>query len=1694
MDRGGKMSGIKMLNIATEILSVAGMISKASDSKEYLVEGAKLFCVNGSKITLLQIPDGHSYTSGGRKKANCRDCKACANIESFGDCHKNDDTHQCEGFMDLDEKWENTSVSGAKAELVCGEEAITMSSVLLCKKGGIVIPVTSGQGYDDKVNWAAFLLRYQNVYKWAVGKNLACHIYGKDPINMNTGNYIYEKGGLFIDGAMPISFQLFYNAMSCRDSGNLGEGWNHNYDVWLEKISSPNLIAINLEDGKEVLYHRNIQGDYSAVMGDLGILKDNGDEYQFQTPEGILYYFNQDGQLKRQYNSNGNGRFFEYHENSDLKSVKNESGEGLDFTYNAEGQLIAVSDHTGRKIELGYEYGKLRWFIDVEEKQYTYDYNENGKLNEILTPEGKSAIKNEYDGADRVSKQIMPNGTVVELRYDDKNNRTYMKEENGNMIIFESDKRQRNIKTIYEDGEEHFTYNDRNQKTLYTDKKGFSTRYAYDNRGNLTKIIDALGQIFNMTYDDQNHMISMKFPDGTSIKNVYNETGKLVETIDRGGNSTKVEYESQGNIRKIIQPDHSAWRFQYNSNGNVTRVTDAAGTIEKYTYDDLRQITSIEDGNGNVTRFNYTPKGNLKEIINAEGNKRVYEYNHIGNVTKVTDFDHSTERREYDESGRCCKHIDAEGNCTVYAYNETGKLTQKTLANGGTYFYSYHHLGRLQTVTDPLGNVTEFYYDVNGNCVKELTSNGAETLFAYDALNRLVSVTEADGLITQYGYNEDNHVSKISDNHGNQATVEYNYMGYPEKVTDVYGNCTVYSYDCLGQVVHERDGAGRETAYSYYPGNLLKKIDYYDGLSQSFSYDVNKNMIKTVNQDNFMVFYSYDCLNRINKITDSMGREKRYTFDNGTNITSLTDANGNTTRYEYSGNGNLKKVTEALGNVTIYEYDSIGNLITSTRKGISQDESVRYQRNLMGKIEAITNALGDTEYYNYDSDGHMTRKLDRDGYETCFGYTLMGQLNHIKYADGNQVTLQYDSLRRLIEVEDWSGRTKMEWGTYQHLKSVTDYKGRKVSYDFTPMGQLAAMVYPDGREVTYSYDTCLRLSGLSDERGRIQYDYKKGDLLLNKAFSNGLKLSYDYNEAGQLVKLCNYEDKRILDQYRYSYDPVGNKIEVEKNRTGIDADNGVFQYEYNPSNQLTKVMRNGAALREYQYDEFGNRIKKREGDRETTYSYNLNNQLMCETEEDVINYSYDLRGNMTDVLLNGVPDKSYEFDAMNHLKKAFHQSGAAGIYEYNGFGHRTGKQVFDRDMSEKKNEIEYVVDVTKRGRNLLQKIEKGNAEDYVWDQNIISAVSKDYRRQYVNDELGSPIRTYFSNGREDGKYSYDEFGNIIDKVQNKDQPIGFTGYQWDEISSTYYAQAREYCPTTGAFISEDSVHNIIGLPGTLNSYAYCWGNPGKWVDVNGLFSRDEITKWGMNQVANEYRRSFNAWKDDVSNTINEIGDQINSGLNAAGEAIGNGVNAFQNGVSDVITGVNEFWNNEIYGVDRDLYKEGGFSVKTHTGGNIIVVNVNEKNKFDSWTVDLSLKIPFTELTVGYSLSGESWSPFTWKTKNYTKITEGNMNSSVGWGVNKEGIYGNISMEGKSDTLPLVLPNGVEISSYTNIKWTYSKDTTMPWKTVKKYVIVAGCVIVIGATVFLAPVVAPGVVAYLTPYLAGIAGLAALCGG
>lgn len=1672
------MSNAGKLNYGPGFGAAFNLAQKAADSTEYLVEGAKLFCVNGSCITQLKLSENHNYTSGGKQKANCKDCKICENIPYFGECRKNEDTHQCEGFMDLVEKWESTAVSATKSETVGGEDAISMSSVLVCKKGGIIMPVTSGQGYDGKINWVAFLKRYQNVFRWVAGKNMLCQVYGKDPINMNTGNYIYEKEDLAIKGNLPLSFQLFYNTMDCCYDEVLGEGWNHNYGIYLIKMEEKELLGIVLGDGREIPYSRKLEGNYAPVMGDGGALRKLESGYQYEQEDGMVYEFDDNGKLLIQKSRNGNYRKFTYNIGGLLECVKNRNGGRLNYTYNKEKKLIGVEDHTGRKIRLKYQYGKLRWFTNAMGKTYTYEYNENGKMDGIITPRDILGVKNEYDGADRVKMQMMPDGGVTEFRYDDETNRTYMMEQNGNMVIYECDERMRNIRTIYEDGEEIFEYNKRNQKIRYTDKNGNTTQYAYDNQGNMTKVIDSLGQKFYMTYDKRKLLLNIKYPNGTSIKNSYNENGKLIETVDRRGYSTKIEYVNGDNIHRVLQADGTEWGFQHDSRGNISQVTDPLGNCKRFFYNELGQQEKYVDGNGNQTLYSYNKDGKLEEITNAAGDKRSYQYNDSGRIIEIKDFDNSIHQMEYDDCSRCNKYTDPNGNVTSYEYDGNGKMVKKCLPNGGAYLYSYSHLGNIETATDPLGNTTKLWHDPNGNCIKIVDPNGAETLYAYDALNRPVRKTEVDGLITTYEYNSNNRVVKVTDNYGNQSTIEYDDAENIVGMIDVYGNHTVHSYDCFGQLISRTDGAGRKTDYSYYPGKLLKEVRYCDGANKEFWYDGNGNAIKTKNQDGFVSYFTYDCMDRCIEVRDHRGYKKSYTYDETENITSLTDANGSITQYEYSPGGTLKKITDPLGSITCYEYDSMSNLISTVKLKGKQSETTVYQRNLLGKIESITNALGNTEYYEYDMKGSITKKTDRDGGETNFSYSLTGLLEKVSYPDGREAMMEYDSLRRLRVIKDWQGYTKINWGMYKHLESITDHKERKVSYEFKPMGNLTAITYPNGRKVKYSYDECLRLMKLTDGDHTVNYRYNKNGLLEEKLFSNELKTIYSYNRAGKLTGLINQSNGKILDQYTYSYDPVGNKIDILKRRLGVKSDNGHYQYEYNSLNQITRVLRDGEALREYEYDVFGNRIFKREDKNDTYYTYNAGNQLVKEVGDETKEYEYDLRGNLSEVLVNGRLSRRYEFDAENHMSGVYDENGLLSMYQYNALGHRIGKTVRNDNLTDGENEQEYILDFTKRGKNLLEKIENGETEDYIWDKNVIASVGKYAKKQFLNDDMGSTVRACYSNGRQAGVWEYDEFGEAGDQSGITNQTFGFTGYQWDESSRTYYAQAREYSSSSGTFISEDAVNDIIGFPQTMNHYAYCHGNPNKWIDVNGQFTQQEANQLIADYLVDEYSRAFDAWKDDISDTIDQVGKAVHHGLDVVGEVVQDGIETVKNGISNVAASVNEFWNNKIYGEDIILLSKGDLTVKSHTGGSIIVTSYDTKSNFKGWSINLSTNIPYSDVSIGFNLSGKNMDIGSWKTKSSIKVKDidKNINYSAGVGYNKEGVYINESWGGGTDTLPLVLPNGVTIDSRTNVTWSVSKDETIvPWKTVLECV---GVVVLVAVAIALIPETGGGSVVVL----------------
>jgi len=345
------------------------------------------------------------------------------------------------------------------------------------------------------------------------------------------------------------------------------------------------------------------------------------------------------------------------------------------------------------------------------------------------------------------------------------------------------------------------------------------------------------------------------------------------------------------------------------------------------------------------------------------------------------------------------------------------------------------------------------------------------------------------------------------------------------------------------------------------------------------------------------------------------------------------------------------------------------------------------------------------------------------------------------------------------------------------------------------------------------------------------------------------------------------------EHYIYGYDILGNKTSAAKERTGIQADSGRYEYSYDEMNRLTGVMHDGQQLRSYSYDAFGNRRRKTEytqnGKLITTYGYNTKNQLTTENSENGIrNYSYDHRGNLLSVTSGEEVLKAYGFDAANQMSSSMGMTDGIiqkAVYQYNGLGHRMGQSIATGDAAPART-IRYTLDMTRQYHNLLQKTTDrrtdGNllhsSQTYFWDGNVAGMEEEGRDHFYFQDDLGSPMRLTDEAGRSEEAYGFDEFGNDIwtakDIFQDSMQSFGFTGYQMDSAGGLYFAQARRYDAGAGRFVSEDFLKGHIAVPYTMNHYSYCWNRPMDLVDLNGKFPswRDLKKFWNKYIYGEEY--------------------------------------------------------------------------------------------------------------------------------------------------------------------------------------------------------------------------------------------------
>jgi RHS Repeat. len=110
-----------------------------------------------------------------------------------------------------------------------------------------------------------------------------------------------------------------------------------------------------------------------------------------------------------------------------------------------------------------------------------------------------------------------------------------------------------------------------------------------------------------------------------------------------------------------------------------------------------------------------------------------------------------------------------------------------------------------------------------------------------------------------------------------------------------------------------------------------------------------------------------------------------------------------------------------------------------------------------------------------------------------------------------------------------------------------------IGYAYDAVGNLTTLTYPDGKVVSYNYDSANRLIKVTDWAAReTSYSYDDNGRLIQTTRPDGSVEFRSCNSAGQLTELKDTaEDTTIINDYTFTYDAAG-KITSEENTTGTE--------------------------------------------------------------------------------------------------------------------------------------------------------------------------------------------------------------------------------------------------------------------------------------------------------------------------------------------------------------------------------------------------------------------------------------------------------------------------------------------------------------------------------------------------------------
>ena len=311
-----------------------------------------------------------------------------------------------------------------------------------------------------------------------------------------------------------------------------------------------------------------------------------------------------------------------------------------------------------------------------------------------------------------------------------------------------------------------------------------------------------------------------------------------------------------------------------------------------------------------------------------------------------------------------------------------------------------------------------------------------------------------------------------------------------------------------------------------------------------------------------------------------------------------------------------------------------------------------------------------------------------------------------------------------------------------------------------------------------------------------------------------------------------------------------------------------------------------------------------------------------------------------------LPSKKTEINTYDRLNQliGFTDGETTASYTYDVNGLRLSKTVNGVKTTHIWIGNQIAVDYTGSYTSTVYLRETSLVAAFNWDEGY----KGDYRF-YTQNAHGDVVSLTNSTGAVVKSYTYDAFGvekNIDDSDSN---PFRYCGEYFDTETGTIYLRARYYNPTTGRFISRDSVTGKIEDPLSLNLYTYCHNNPIFFQDPSGHFAIvDDLIILGV--VA----------------TALLIESAVVLSMPETQQAIDTGIREFENSITNYSNSVpsESYWDkfgniNDIYDQFNrsDIITEDAISVPKTGGISITKSQTKEKATDKSLTIAKTKTVP-----------------------------------------------------------------------------------------------------------------------------------------